>query len=65
MHKINQIAKQSEPHMHLEEIYNFMQSVMDAADIRTGKQLSNLAQQGRLRDVEVLTVYSEDLVIKP
>ncbi len=65
IHKINQIVKQSEPHMHLEQIYNLMQSAMDAADIRTGKQLSSLASQGRLRDVEVLTILSEDLMIKP
>lgn len=65
MHKINQIAKQSEPHMHLEQIYSLMQAVMDAADIRTGKQLSNLASMGRLSEVEVLTVLSEDFMIKP
>ncbi len=65
IHKINQIAKQFEPHMHLEQIYNLMQAAMDAADIRTGKQLSNLASQGKLRDVEVLTILSEDLIIKP
>jgi energy-coupling factor transporter ATP-binding protein EcfA2 len=65
IHKINQIAKQSEPHMHLEQIYNLMQATMDAADVRTGKQLSNLASQGRLRDVEILTILSEDLMIKP
>jgi predicted AAA+ superfamily ATPase len=33
---IARIAKQSEPHRHLELIYNLMQSVMNAADIRTG-----------------------------
>ncbi len=65
IHKINQIAKQSEPHMHLEQIYNLMQVAMDTADIRTGKQLSKLASQGRLKDVEVLTILSEDLIIKP
>lgn len=65
IHKINQIAKQSEPHMHLEQIYSLMQAVMNAADIRTGKQLSNLASMGKLRDVEVLTVLSEDFMIKP
>ncbi|MDF2484274.1 MAG: hypothetical protein K0R46_442 [Herbinix sp.] len=64
-HKINQITKQSESHMHLEQIYQMMQAAMNAADIRTGKQLSKLALQGRLRDVEVLTILSEDLVIKP
>ena len=65
LHKINQIVKQSEAHMHLGEIGNLMQAAMDAADIRTGKQLSNLASQGRLGDVEVLTILSEDLMIKP
>ncbi len=65
IHKINQIAKQSEPNMHLEQIYSLMQAVMNAADIRTGKQLSNLASMGKLRDVEVLTVLSEDFMIKP
>lgn len=65
IHKINQIVKQSEPHMHLEQIYSLMQAVMDAADIRTGKQLSNLASMGRMSEVEVLTVLSEDFMIKP
>jgi hypothetical protein len=65
MHRINQIAKQSQPHMHLEQIYNLMQEAMDTADVRAGKQLSNLASQGRLSEVEILTILSEDLMIKP
>jgi hypothetical protein len=64
MNKINQIAKQSESYKHLEQIYDLMQSAMDAADIRTGKQLSNLAAQGRLKDVENLSVLPEDFKIK-
>jgi hypothetical protein len=64
-HKIYQIAKDVESHRYLEQINGLMQAAMDAADIRIGKQLSNLASQGRLKDVEVLTVSAEDLVIKP
>ncbi len=64
-HRINQIAKESEPHVHLEQINSLMQAAMDAADIRTGKQLSNLVSQGRLKDEEILTILPEDLVIKP
>jgi ABC-type antimicrobial peptide transport system ATPase subunit len=63
-HKINQIAKQSEPHRQLEQICSQMRMVMDAADIRTGKQLSNLASQGELKVVEVLTVLPEDFATR-
>ena len=65
MHKLNQIVKQYEPNRHLEQINQLMQSAMDAADIRAGKQLSRLASQGRLSDLEVLTILSEDLMIIP
>lgn len=65
MHKLNQIVKQYEMNRHLEQINHLMQSAMDAADIRAGKQLSRLASQGRLSDVEVLTILSEDLMIIP
>jgi len=63
-HKINEIIKQSEPHRHLEQIYDLMQSIMNAADIRTGKQLSELAIQGRLKDVETMSVLPEDFSFK-
>ncbi len=63
--KINQIAKQSEPHRHLEQIYDLMQSAMNAADIRMGKQLTQLASQGRLKDVEAVTVIVDDFIIRP
>lgn len=63
--KINQIAKQSEPHRHLEQIYDLMQAAMNAADIRMGRQLSELASQGRLKDVDAVTVTAQDLNIKP
>ncbi len=64
LNKINNIAKQSEPHMHLEQIYDLMQSAINAADIRTGRQLSALALQGKLKDVENLSVLPEDFTIK-
>jgi energy-coupling factor transporter ATP-binding protein EcfA2 len=63
--KINQIAKQSEPHRHLEQIYDLMQSAMDAADIRMGKQLSDLASQGRLKDVEAVAITIDDINVRP
>lgn len=63
--KINQIVKQSEPHRYLEQIYDLMLSAMNAADIRVGKQLSELASKGRLKDVEAVMVMIEDLNIKP
>jgi SpoVK/Ycf46/Vps4 family AAA+-type ATPase len=59
--KINEIAKQTEPQKQLENINEVMQAAMDHADIRTGKQLSNLATEGRLKDVEILTILPEDL----
>lgn len=63
--KINQIVKQSEPRRYLEQIYDLMQSAMNAADIRMGKQLSALASQGRLKDVEAATVTVQDINVKP
>ena len=59
--KVMEISKNAEPHRLLEQIYQQMQSAMDTADIRTGRQLSSLASQGKLKDVEVLTVLPEDL----
>lgn len=58
--KISHIAKKSEQHRYLEQIDNLMQEVMNCADIRTGGQLSKLASQGRLKDVEVLSILPED-----
>ena len=58
--KICQITQHFEPNRYLEQINNLMQSIMNAADLRTGKQLSSLANQGRLKDVEILTVLGED-----
>jgi hypothetical protein len=58
--KIGRIMKQSEPQNYLEQINELMQSVMNTADIRIGKQLTNLTNQGRLKDVEILTVLAED-----
>ncbi|MGB4661061.1 MAG: adenylyl-sulfate kinase [Mobilitalea sp.] len=48
---IARIAKQSEPHRHLEQIYNLMQSVMNAADIRIGSTSSDeVSRSVRLED---------------
>lgn len=62
---VSQIIKQVDPDRYLTEINSVMQSAMDAADIRAGRQLSKLADQGRLKDVEVLTVIAEDFQAKP
>ena len=58
--KTSLIMKQFEPHRHLEQINELMQKAMNTADIRMGKQLTSLASQGRLRDVDVLMVLAED-----
>lgn len=63
-YSISQIIKQVDPDRYLTEINSMMQSAMDAADIRAGRQLSRLADQGRLKDVEVLTVLAEDFQAK-
>jgi type II secretory pathway predicted ATPase ExeA len=62
--KVYLIAKQSEPHQYLELINDLMQSAMNATDLRMGKQLSELAIQGRLKDVENLSILPEDFAIK-
>ncbi len=64
-HKIAQIMKQSEAHTHLEQISTLMQGAMNAADIRTGKTLSILASQGKLKDVDILTILPEDFTVRP
>lgn len=58
--KITRMMKQTEPQMYLEQIYHLMLGAMNAADLRMGKHLSELASQGKLRDVDVLTVLQED-----
>ncbi len=58
--KMIQIMKKSEAHTHLEQISALMQGAMNTADIRAGKNLSVLASQGKLQEVDVLTVLPED-----
>lgn len=65
IHKIRQIGKQPESQMHLRQIDELMQTVMNAASVRTGRQLSNPASQGRPEEIEVLTVMPEDFAAKP
>ena len=59
--RVLKIAKDTGSDRQLEHINGLMQMVMNSADIRTGKELSNLAIQGRLKDVEVLTILPEDI----
>lgn len=59
--KLKQITKQTEPSSQLSKINELIQTVMNAADIRTGKQLTELAAQGRLKDVGILTILPEDI----
>ena len=63
--KIVQIMKQPETHTHLEQLSALMQEVMNAADIRAGKNLSVLASQGKLQEADILLVLPEDFRIKP
>lgn len=60
--KVYQIAKQTELNKQLEAIEELVKSAMDAADVRTGKLLPSLAAQGRLKDVEIMTVLPEDFI---
>lgn len=58
--KIYQITKKTEPSNQLNAAILLVQTAMDAADVRTGKLLPGLAAQGRLKDVEILTILPED-----
>jgi hypothetical protein len=60
MNRLKQIVKQSNPHTYLDQINDLCQSVMNAADLRTGRQLTSLAAQGRLEDVGILFILPED-----
>jgi ABC-type glutathione transport system ATPase component len=61
--KLDQIARHSEPHTYLAQINDLMQSAMNSADVRTGKMLTDLAAQGRLKEVDLLEVLPEDFNI--
>lgn len=58
--RINDIIKHSKPHEYLQQIDSLMQAAINKADIRMGKQLTQLATQGRLHDMESLSVIAED-----
>lgn len=58
---IHQITKKLEDHKKLETICLLTQTAMSSADVRTGKQLPGLAAQGRLQDIEIMTILPEDL----
>lgn len=57
---VYKILKESEPEKQLNLIQKMIQAAMTSADVRTGKQLPSLAAQGKLGDVEVLTILPED-----
>ena len=58
--KVSQIARQKDSDNHLDLINRLVKSAMGSTDVRTGKQLSNLATEGRLMDVKILTILPED-----
>jgi hypothetical protein len=60
--RINLIAKQTEPQLQLQQIDQLMQNVMNAADIRMGKLLSNIEASEKLEEADVLTVLPEDFL---
>ncbi len=59
--RLNQLVKQELPDTWLARMNELLQAAMDATDLRTGKQLSDLASRGRLKEGLILEVLPEDL----
>jgi hypothetical protein len=57
---IKEIIENTEKKKQLEEISKYIQNAMTSADHRTGKQL--LATEGRLADVDILSLLPEDFI---
>lgn len=57
---ISEIIKNTDRDNRLESISNYVQSAMDSADLRTGKQLPKLAAEGRLAEADILSLLPED-----
>lgn len=57
---VSEIILNTDEEKRLERISNYIQSAMTAADLRTGKQLTKLAAEGRLADVDILSLLPED-----
>ena len=63
--RISQIAAQPQGHSSLRQVDELMQKVVNAADIRTGRNKSDPGFRGGLNEEEMLTILPEDFVIKP
>ncbi len=57
---VSEIFANTEKEKRLESISKYVQSAMTSADLRTGKQLPKLAAEGRLADVDILSLLPED-----
>lgn len=57
---VNRIIANTDKEKRLESILKYVQNAMSSADLRTGKQLSRLAQEGRLTDIDILSLLPED-----
>ena len=55
-----EIISNTEKEKRLESITKYVQNAMTSADLRVGKQLPKLAAEGRLADVDVLSLLPED-----
>ena len=62
---VNLIARKKAPEQQLDEIQKLVQSAMDSADIRMGRELTSLAAQGRLGEIGFLSLLPEDFNYKP
>lgn len=57
---VSKIIANTEKEKRLEKIIRYVQNAMNFADLRTGRQLSKLAAEGRLTDGDILSLLPED-----
>lgn len=57
---LSEIIENSEKEKILERISEYVQNAMNLADLRTGKQLPKLAAEGKLEDIDILSLLPED-----
>lgn len=59
---VGNIIDNTDKEMRLESISEYIQKAMTSADLRTGKELPKYAIEGRLADLDILTLLAEDFV---
>ena len=57
---VGEIIENTEKEKRLDKISKYVQNALNSADLRTGKELAKLAAEGRLAELDILSLIPED-----